>query len=81
MGEFWKRTIFGVMFAIVVLGCLYLGGMFAAIMLAAVVMIGSTEIANLYSKHDGVAIKKTLQIMSVMLFVFFSVAIILSSVV
>jgi phosphatidate cytidylyltransferase len=70
MGEFWKRTIFGVMFAIVVLGCLYLGGMFAAIMLAAVVMIGSTEIANLYSKHDGVAIKKTLQIMSVMLFVF-----------
>jgi phosphatidate cytidylyltransferase len=33
-------------------------------------MIGSTEIANLYSKHDGVAIKKTLQIMSVMLFVF-----------
>lgn len=70
MGEFWKRTIFGVMFAIVVLGCLYLGGMFAAIMLAAVVMIGSTEIANLYSKHDGIAIKKTLQIMSVMLFVF-----------
>jgi phosphatidate cytidylyltransferase len=70
MGEFWKRTIFGVMFAIIVLGCLYLGGMFAAIMLAAVVMIGSTEIANLYSKHDGIAIKKTLQIMSVMLFVF-----------
>lgn len=70
MGEFWKRTIFGVMFAIVVLGCLYLGGMFAAIMLAAVVMIGSTEIANLYSKQDGVAIKNTLQIMSIMLFVF-----------
>ena len=70
MAEFWKRTIFGVMFAIIVLGCLYLGGMFAAIMLAAVVMIGSTEIANLYSKHDGIAIKKTLQIMSVMLFVF-----------
>ncbi len=70
MGEFWKRTIFGVMFAIVVLGCLYLGGMFAAIMLAAVVMIGSTEIANLYSMHDGVSMKKTLQIMSVMLFVF-----------
>lgn len=70
MGEFWKRTIFGVMFAIVVLGCLYLGGMFAAIMLAAVVMIGSTEIANLYSKQDGVAIKNTLQIMSMMLFVF-----------
>ena len=70
MGEFWKRTIFGVMFAIVVLGCLYLGGMFAAIMLAAVVMIGSTEIANLYSKQDGVEIKNTLQIMSVMLFVF-----------
>ena len=70
MGEFWKRTIFGVMFAIVVLGCLYLGGMFAAIMLASVVMIGSTEIANLYSKQDGVAIKNTLQIMSIMLFVF-----------
>ena len=48
MGEFWKRTIFGIMFAVVVLGCLFMGGMFAAIMLAAVVMIGSTEIANLY---------------------------------
>ena len=70
MGEFWKRTIFGVMFAVVVLGCLFLGGMFAAIMLAAVVMIGSTEIANLYSKGSENPLRNVVQIMSIMLFVF-----------
>ena len=70
MGEFWKRTIFGVMFAVVVLGCLFLGGMFAAIMLTAVVMIGSTEIANLYSKGSDVPLRNVAQVLSIMLFVF-----------
>lgn len=70
MGEFWKRTIFGVMFAVVVLGCLFLGGMFAAIMLAAVVMIGSTEVSNLYSKGSDVPLRNVAQVLSIMLFVF-----------
>ena len=70
MREFWKRTIFGLMFAVVVLGCLFLGGMFAAIMLAAVVMIGSTEIANLYSKGRENPLRNVVQILSIMLFVF-----------
>ena len=70
MGEFWKRTIFGIMFAVVVLGCLFLGGMFAAIMLTAVVMIGSTEIANLYSKGSDVPLRNVAQVLSIMLFVF-----------
>ena len=70
MGEFWKRTIFGVMFAVVVLGCLFLGGMFAAIMLTAVVMIGSTEVSNLYSKGSDVPLRNVAQVLSIMLFVF-----------
>ena len=70
MREFWKRTIFGLMFAVVVLGCLFLGGMFAAIMLAAVVVIGSTEIANLYSKGSENPLRNVVQILSIMLFVF-----------
>lgn len=70
MGEFWKRTIFGIMFAVVVLGCLFLGGMFATIMLTAVVMIGSTEIANLYSKGSENPLRNVVQILSIMLFVF-----------
>ena len=70
MGEFWKRTIFGFLFAIVVIGGIFLGGMYTAIMLAAVVMLGSTEIANLYSKQDGAAIKNIVQSLSIFLFVF-----------
>ena len=70
MGEFWKRTIFGIMFAVVVLGCLFLGGMFAAIMLTAVVMIGSTEVSNLYSKGSDVPLRNVAQVLSIMLFVF-----------
>ena len=70
MREFWKRTIFGLMFAVVVLGGLFLGGMFAAIMLAAVVMIGSTEVSNLYSKGSNVPLRNVAQVLSIMLFVF-----------
>lgn len=72
MGEFWKRTIFGFLFAIVVIGGIFLGGMYTAIMLAAVVMLGSTEIANLYTKRDqdNAAIKNIAQSLSIFLFVF-----------
>ena len=48
MGEFWKRTIFGFLFVVVVIGCIILGGFYAVLMLAAVVGAGSAEIANLY---------------------------------
>ena len=72
MGEFWKRTVFGFLFAIVVIGGIFLGGMYTAIMLAAVVMLGSTEIANLYTKRDqdNAAIKNIAQSLSIFLFVF-----------
>lgn len=72
MGEFWKRTVFGFLFAIVVIGGIFLGGMYTAIMLAAVVVLGSTEIANLYTKQDqnNAAIKNIAQSLSIFLFVF-----------
>ncbi len=72
MGEFWKRTVFGFLFAIVVIGGIFLGGMYTAIMLAAVVVLGSSEIANLYTKQDqnNAAIKNIAQSLSIFLFVF-----------
>jgi phosphatidate cytidylyltransferase len=70
MGEFWKRTIFGFLFAIVVIGGIFLGGMYTAIMLAAVVMLGSSEIANLCINQNDTAIKNIAQSMSIFLFVF-----------
>ncbi|MBR4156243.1 MAG: phosphatidate cytidylyltransferase [Bacteroidales bacterium] len=70
MGEFWKRTIFGFLFAVIVIGGIFLGGMYTAIMLAAVVMIGSTEIANLYSKGSENPLRNIVQTLSIMLFVF-----------
>ena len=70
MGEFWKRTVFGFLFAIVVIGGIFLGGMYTAIMLAAVVMLGSSEIANLCINQNDTAIKNIAQSMSIFLFVF-----------
>ena len=70
MGEFWKRTIFGFLFVVVVLGCIILGGFYAALMLAAVVLLGSREIANLYPNENGKSLKTIVTAMSLMLYVF-----------
>ena len=70
MGEFWKRTVFGFLFVVVVLGCIFLGGFYAGIMLAAVVGLGSMEIANLYPNENGKSLKNIVPAMSIMLYVF-----------
>lgn len=70
MGEFWKRTIFGFMFVVIVLGCIFLGGFYAGLMLAAVVLMGSAEIANLFPHEEGKSLKNIVTAVSVMLYVF-----------
>ena len=70
MREFWKRTIFGFLFVVVVLGCIILGGFYAALMLAAVVLLGSKEIAELYPNENGKSLKGIVLAMSIMLYVF-----------
>ena len=72
MGEFWKRTIFGFLFVVVVIGCIVLGGFYAVLMLAAVVGAGSAEIANLYPHEKGKSLNSIVTAMSIMLYVFLS---------
>ena len=72
MGEFWKRTIFGFLFVVVVIGCIILGGFYAVLMLAAVVGVGSAEIANLYPHEKGKPLNGIVVAMSIMLYVFLS---------
>lgn len=72
MGEFWKRTIFGFLFVVVVIGCIILGGFYAVLMLAAVVGVGSAEIANLYPHEKGKSLSNIVTAMSIMLYVFLS---------
>ena len=72
MGEFWKRTIFGFLFVVVVIGCIILGGFYAVLMLAAVVGAGSAEIANLYPHEKGKSLNNIVTPMSIMLYVFLS---------
>ena len=72
MGEFWKRTIFGFLFVVVVIGCIILGGFYAVLMLAAVVGVGSAEIANLYPHEKGKSLNGIVVAMSIMLYVFLS---------
>lgn len=72
MGEFWKRTIFGFLFVVVVIGCIILGGFYAVLMLAAVVGVGSAEIANLYPHEKGKPMNGIVVAMSIMLYVFLS---------
>ena len=72
MGEFWKRTIFGFLFVVVVIGCIILGGFYAVLMLAVVVGAGSAEIANLYPHEKGKSLNNIVTAMSIMLYVFLS---------
>ena len=72
MGEFWKRTIFGFLFVVVVIGCIILGGFYAVLMLAAVVGAGSAEMANLYPHEKGKLLNNIVTAMSIMLYVFLS---------
>lgn len=73
MGEFWKRLIFGALFVIVVLGSIILGRYAASLMLMLVVMMASSEIANLFPHEQNKSLKDVVECCSVMLFVFFFV--------
>ncbi len=69
MGEFWKRTIFGLMFAIIVLGCIFLGGFYVIALLCMVCALASVEIAHLYP-HDKKPLTNIVQFSSIFLYVF-----------
>ena len=70
MGEFWKRLLFGAIFVVVVLGSIILGRFSAALMLLLVVMLASTEIANLFPHDQKKPLKSIVGFCSVMLYVF-----------
>lgn len=70
MGEFWKRTVFGALFVIVVIGCIILGGFFVVALLTVVVMLASAEIASLYPHEQKKPLRNVVQIVSVLLYIF-----------
>lgn len=70
MGEFWKRLIFGALFVIIVIGSIILGRYSAAFVLMLVVMIASSEIANLFPHEKDKSVKDIVGCCSVMLYVF-----------
>ncbi len=73
MGNFWKRTVFGALFVIVVIGSIILGKYTAALMLLCVVMVGSSEIANLFPHGENKPLKNIVGCCSVMLYVFLTI--------
>ena len=73
MGNFWKRTIFGALFVIVVLGCIILGEVYAVLMLAVVVCLASNEIVNLFPCEKEKSLKTSVTAISVMLYVFLAI--------
>lgn len=70
MGEFWKRTVFGALFVIIVVGCIILGGFFALALFTVVVMLASAEIAHLYPHEHKKPLKNVVQLVSVLLYIF-----------
>ncbi len=69
MGEFLKRTVFGFLFVVVVLGCIFLGGFYAVALFCCVCALASVEIANLFP-HEKKPLTSVVQFSSMMLFVF-----------
>lgn len=74
MGNFWKRTVFGALFVIVVIGSIILGKYTAALMLLCVVMMGSSEIANLFPHGENKPLKNIVGCCSVMSYVFLAIS-------
>lgn len=70
MGEFWKRTVFGFLFVLIVIGCIFLGGFFAIALFTVVVMLASAEIANLYPHENKKPLRNVVQLVSVLLYIF-----------
>lgn len=70
MGEFWKRLIFGFLFVVVVIGSIVLGKYVFAFVLMLIVMMASTEVANLFPHEQDKPLKDIVGCCSVMLYVF-----------
>lgn len=70
MSNFWKRTVFGTLFVVVVIGSLWLHfGAFFAVM-AFVVFKGSEEMCAMFSHIDDTASDKPARLLSLLLFFF-----------
>lgn len=72
MGEFWKRLLFGAIFVVVVLGSIILGELSATLILLLVVVLASSEVANLFPHDQKNPLKGIVGFCSVMLYVFLS---------
>lgn len=72
MGEFWKRLLFGAIFVVVVLGSIILGELSATLILLLVVVLASSEVANLFPHDQKKPLKGVVGLCSVMLYVFLS---------
>lgn len=72
MGEFWKRLLFGAIFVVVVLGSIFLGELSATLILLLVVVLASSEVANLFPHDQKKPLKGVVGLCSVMLYVFLS---------
>ena len=72
MGEFWKRLLFGAIFVVVVLGSIILGELSATLILLLVVVLASSEVANLFPHDQKKPLKGIVGFCSVMLYVFLS---------
>lgn len=72
MNEFWRRMIFGTLFVVIVLGCIYLGVAAAFVLFAFVVMKGSAEICNLYPHEVKKPLNPSVQLISLLFYFFFA---------
>lgn len=70
MGEFWKRTIFGFMFVVVVLGCIILGSWSTIALFCIVCALASIEVANLFPHEQDKPLSNIVQLSSVAFYVF-----------
>lgn len=72
MGDFWKRTVFGFLFVVVVIGCLYLGVASAFVLFAFIVLLSSAEISNLFPNNTEYPISKCVKACSLLFYFLFA---------
>lgn len=77
MGEFWKRTIFGALFVVIVIGSI-LSKISAFVMLTVVVMLASKEMVALYPYKMEKSVNPYVITNSLLLYLFFGVSTLLN---
>lgn len=70
MGNFWKRTIFGFLFVVVVLGCVISGSFFASLCFCIVCAVASVEIANLFPHETKSPLTSVVGFSSIMFYIY-----------